>query len=128
MNNCYSYLFKYIIIGDPTVGKSCLLLQFLEGKFKLDSETTIGVEFGSKIIDLDDKKIKLQIWDTAGQEVFKSITRSYYRGSIAAILVYDITNRQSFNNLNKWMEETKTYSNEKLTILLIGNKSDLEDK
>jgi Ras-related protein Rab-2A len=100
----YSYLFKYIVIGDTSVGKSCLLLQFLEKKFKFDHDTTIGVEFGSKIITVKDKHIKLQIWDTAGQETFKSITRSYYRGSIGVILVYDITNRDSFNNISKWLD------------------------
>ena len=102
----YSYLFKYIVIGDTSVGKSCLLLQFLEKKFKFDHDTTIGVEFGSKIINVRDKQIKLQIWDTAGQETFKSITRSYYRGSIGVVLVYDITNRDSFNNVSKWLDET----------------------
>ena len=100
----YSYLFKYIVIGDTSVGKSCLLLQFLEKKFKFDHDTTIGVEFGSKIINVKDKQIKLQIWDTAGQETFKSITRSYYRGSIGVVLVYDITNRDSFNNVSKWLD------------------------
>ena len=121
----YSYLFKYIVIGDTSVGKSCLLLQFLEKKFKFDHDTTIGVEFGSKIITVKDKHIKLQIWDTAGQETFKSITRSYYRGSIGVILVYDITNRDSFNNISKWLDETKSYANDKITVMLVANKTDL---
>lgn len=121
----YSYLFKYIVIGDTSVGKSCLLLQFLEKKFKFDHDTTIGVEFGSKIINVKDKQIKLQIWDTAGQETFKSITRSYYRGSIGVILVYDITNRDSFNNVSKWLDETKSYANDKITVMLVANKTDL---
>jgi Ras-related protein Rab-2A len=124
----YSYLFKYIVIGDTSVGKSCLLLQFLEKKFKFDHDTTIGVEFGSKIINVKDKHIKLQIWDTAGQETFKSITRSYYRGSIGVILVYDITNRDSFNNISKWLDETKSYANDKITVMLVANKTDLEAK
>jgi Ras-related protein Rab-2A len=124
----YSYLFKYIVIGDTSVGKSCLLLQFLEKKFKFDHDTTIGVEFGSKIINVKDKHIKLQIWDTAGQEAFKSITRSYYRGSIGVILVYDITNRDSFNNISKWLDETKSYANDKITVMLVANKTDLEAK
>ena len=124
----YSYLFKYIVIGDTSVGKSCILLQFLEKKFKFDHDTTIGVEFGSKIIPVKDKQIKLQIWDTAGQETFKSITRSYYRGSIGVVLVYDITNRDSFNNVARWLDETKSYANDKVTIMLVGNKTDLEAK
>lgn len=76
----YTYMFKYILIGDTSVGKSCLMLQFVDQKFKAYIDPTIGVEFGSKTIDLDDNKIKLQIWDTAGQENFRSITRSYFRG------------------------------------------------
>lgn len=135
----YSYLFKLIVIGDTSttpnyagVGKSCMLLQFLEKKFKFDHDTTIGVEFGSKIISISERSVKLQIWDTvflwvmqAGQETFKSITRSYYRGSIGVILVYDITNRESFNNIAKWLDETKAYANDKVTALLVANKTDL---
>lgn len=96
---------------------------------------TIGVEFGSKIITVRNKQIKLQIWDTvkplniqAGQETFKSITRSYYRGSIGVILAYDITCRESFNNIAKWLQETKNYSNDKITIILVANKTDLDYK
>eukprot|EP01067_Filipodium_phascolosomae_P001876 Filipodium_phascolosomae@DN2186_c0_g1_i3.p1 len=87
----YAYLFKYIIIGDTGVGKSCLLLQFTDKRFRSDHDLTIGVEFGSRLITLQQKQIKLQIWDTAGQESFRSITRSYYRGAAGALLVYDVT-------------------------------------
>merc|ERR1711879_906953 len=90
----YEEIFKYIIIGDMGVGKSCLLHQFTEQKFIPDSPHTIGVEFGTRIIELGTKKIKLQIWDTAGQERFRAVTRSYYRGAAGALLVYDITRRQ----------------------------------
>ncbi|KRX02412.1 P-loop containing nucleoside triphosphate hydrolase [Pseudocohnilembus persalinus] len=124
----YTYLFKYIIIGDSGVGKSCVLLQFLEKKFKHDHDSTIGVEFGSKILPVNNRQIKLQVWDTAGQESFKSITRSYYRGSICCLLVYDVTNRDSFESLQKWKEEIKQSANEKITIMLIGNKTDLTQK
>ncbi|CAD8072688.1 unnamed protein product [Paramecium sonneborni] len=124
----YAYLFKFIIIGDSSVGKSCLLLQFLDRKFKLDHDTTIGVEFGSRTLNIRQKNIKLQIWDTAGQESFKSITRSYYRGSICAIIVYDVTSRDSFENISRWMEETKSYANDKITLVLVANKTDLSDK
>lgn len=103
MNNNYDYLFKFIIIGDSNVGKSCLLLRFTEEKFKSEHEPTLGVEFGSKHVKIQDQLIKIQIWDTAGQESFKSITRSYYKGSIAALLVYDITKRDSFDNIAKWL-------------------------
>jgi GTPase SAR1 family protein len=89
----YSYLFKYIIIGDTGVGKSCLLLQFTDKRFQPVHDLTIGVEFGARQITVAGKQIKLQIWDTAGQESFRSITRSYYRGAAGALLVYDITRR-----------------------------------
>ncbi|KAM9069987.1 ras-related protein Rab-2B isoform X3 [Sminthopsis crassicaudata] len=87
----YAYLFKYIIIGDTGVGKSCLLLQFTDKRFQPVHDLTIGVEFGARMVNIDGKQIKLQIWDTAGQESFRSITRSYYRGAAGALLVYDIT-------------------------------------
>ena len=87
----YAYLFKYIIIGDTGVGKSCLLLQFTDKRFQQVHDLTIGVEFGARMVKIEEKNIKLQIWDTAGQESFRSITRSYYRGAAGALLVYDIT-------------------------------------
>lgn len=91
--NSYHYLFKFIVIGDTGVGKSCLVLQFIENKTRTTHDVTIGVEFGAKTINVKDKNIKLQIWDTAGQENFRSITRSYYRNAIGALLVYDITRK-----------------------------------
>lgn len=91
----YSYLFKYIIIGDTGVGKSCLLLQFTDKRFRTQHDLTIGVEFGARAVEINNETIKLQIWDTAGQESFKSITRSYYRGAAGALLVYDITRRET---------------------------------
>jgi Ras-related protein Rab-2A len=128
MSNNYDFLFKFIIIGDSSVGKSCILLRFTEGRYKTEHEPSLGVEFGSKNIQVGDQVIKIQIWDTAGQESFKSITRSYYKGSIAALIVYDITRRESFENLSKWLYEVKSHSHEKVEIVLIGNKSDLSSK
>jgi len=125
----YDYLFKYIIIGDTGVGKSCLLLQFTDRRFQPVHDLTIGVEFGARMITaIDGKQIKLQIWDTAGQESFRSITRSYYRGAAGALLVYDITRRETFTHLNTWLEDARQHSNQNMTIMLIGNKSDLEHK
>ncbi|ORX85488.1 ras-domain-containing protein [Basidiobolus meristosporus CBS 931.73] len=124
----YAYLFKYIIIGDTGVGKSCLLLQFTDKRFQPAHDLTIGVEFGARFITVDNKSIKLQVWDTAGQESFRSITRSYYRGAAGALLVYDITRRETFEHLAKWLEDAREHSNDNITILLIGNKSDLEGK
>ncbi|CAD8110936.1 unnamed protein product [Paramecium primaurelia] len=124
----YSYLFKFILIGDTGVGKSCLLLQFIDKRFRQKHEVTIGVEFGAKLIELDGLNIKLQIWDTAGQESFRSITRSYYRSAAGAIVVYDITKRESYENVARWMEEVKQNGNPKLSMLLVGNKGDLESE
>jgi Ras-related protein Rab-2A len=124
----YSYLFKYIIIGDTGVGKSCLLLQFTDKRFQPSHDLTIGVEFGARMINIDNLHIKLQIWDTAGQESFRSITRSYYRGAAGALLVYDITRRETFNHLTRWLEEARSNSNSELLIMLIGNKSDLNHR
>jgi Ras-related protein Rab-2A len=122
----YAYLFKYIIIGDTGVGKSCLLLQFTDKRFRADHDLTIGVEFGARLITIEDKQIKLQIWDTAGQESFRSITRSYYRGASGALLVYDISRRDTFNHLSRWLEEARANASSNMAIMLIGNKCDLE--
>ncbi|CAD8048183.1 unnamed protein product [Paramecium sonneborni] len=126
--NIYNYLFKFIIVGDTNVGKSCLLLQFTDSRFRNEHDATIGVEFGSRNLKINDKQIKLQIWDTAGQESFKSITRSYYRGSIGGILVFDVTNRQSFENVQKWYNEIQGYACDKIEMVIVGNKIDLEER
>ena len=123
----FEYVFKYIIIGDPSVGKSCILNQFLNGAFTEDYDITVGVEFGAKTIDIGDRKVKLQIWDTAGQDSFKSITRAYYRGAASALICYDITCRESFENLQGWLEECKTNGNPEMTLVLVGNKIDMGD-
>ncbi|CAL9748122.1 unnamed protein product [Musa acuminata subsp. burmannicoides] len=115
------YCFLYLL----GVGKSCLLLQFTDKRFQPVHDLTIGVEFGARMITLDSKPIKLQIWDTAGQESFRSITRSYYRGAAGALLVYDITRRETFNHLASWLEDARQHTNPNMTIMLIGNKCDL---
>ncbi|CAH3171049.1 unnamed protein product [Porites evermanni] len=122
----YSYIFKYIIIGDMGVGKSCLLHQFTEKKFMADCPHTIGVEFGTRIIEVSGQKIKLQIWDTAGQERFRAVTRSYYRGAAGALMVYDITRRSTYNHLSSWLTDARNLTNPNTVIFLIGNKSDLD--
>lgn len=116
---------RYIIIGDTGVGKSCLLLQFTDKRFQPVHDLTIGVEFGARLVNIDGKQIKLQIWDTAGQESFRSITRSYYRGAAGALLVYDITRRETFDHLASWLEDARQHANPNMTIMLIGNKADL---
>ncbi|ORX56228.1 ras-related protein rab-2B-like protein [Hesseltinella vesiculosa] len=124
----YSYIIKYIIIGDTGVGKSCLLLQFTDKRFMPAHDLTIGVEFGTRFVVVNDQRIKLQIWDTAGQESFRSITRSYYRGAAGALLVYDITRRETFEHLPTWLKDIRDHANPDTVIMLIGNKSDLDGK
>jgi len=121
----YHYLFKYIIVGDAGVGKSCLLLQFTDKRFRAEHDMTIGVEFGHRVVEIDDQKIKLQIWDTAGQEAFRSITRAYYRGATGALLVYDISRRASFDHLAQWLTDALQHG-PNMVIILIGNKNDLD--
>mmetsp|Transcript_14373 Transcript_14373/g.29120 ORF Transcript_14373/g.29120 Transcript_14373/m.29120 type:complete len:205 (+) Transcript_14373:65-679(+) len=120
----YSYLFKYIIIGDTGVGKSCLLLQFTDKRFQPVHDLTIGVEFGARMITIDNKQIKLQIWDTAGQERFKTITTAYYRGAMGIMLVYDVTNEATFQNIQTWMRAIDQHASESVNKVLLGNKAD----
>lgn len=124
----FKYLFKIILIGDSNVGKSSIMLRFTTNRLKsIDYEPTIGVEFGSKIVQLNSQEnIKLQLWDTAGQESFRSITRSYYRSSIGAILVFDLNCPTSFDNILHWLEETKRYGHDKMQVVLVANKADLQ--
>ena len=124
----YDYLLKYIIIGDAAVGKSNLLLRFAQNDFKMEYQLTIGVEFGAKNLEINNKKYRLQIWDTAGQENYRSITRAYYKNSVCAILVYDITNRDSFEHISTWIEDCLAQSPKTVFMVLVGNKSDLSDK
>ena len=131
-------LFKLIIIGDtgkrPSfsdpagVGKSCLLARVMDNQFKCEHQVTIGVEFGSFIVRLEGKVVKLQIWDTAGQESFRSITRIFYRGAQAVFLVYDITREETFTNVQDWLKEIKQHAAPDVLVYLIGNRADEEDK
>jgi Ras-related protein Rab-2A len=123
-----AYTFKYIIIGESGVGKSCLLLQFTDKRFEPLFDMTIGVEFGARSIQINNQEVKLQIWDTAGQESFRSITRSYYRGACGALLVFDVTNRASFQSLQGWLDDARANCNVPITVMLVGNKADLESK
>ncbi|KAF0030417.1 hypothetical protein F2P81_017148 [Scophthalmus maximus] len=123
---CGDFLFKFLVIGSAGTGKSCLLHQFIENKFKQDSNHTIGVEFGSRVVNVGGKTVKLQIWDTAGQERFRSVTRSYYRGAAGALLVYDITSRETYNALTNWLTDARTLASPNIAIILCGNKKDLD--
>lgn len=122
------YIFKIVLIGDSGVGKSSLLSRFSRNEFNEDLKATIGVDFSTKYIKSNDKNIKLQIWDTAGQERYRAVANAYYRGAVGALILYDISKRVSFININKWLGEIKNVQNENnLVIFLIGSKCDLYD-
>ena len=128
MNN---YQFKYIIIGDSGVGKSSLLLRYTDDRFDSGNNLTIGVEFGTKIININNKTtVKAQIWDTSGQESFRSIVRAYYRNCAIVILVFDITNRKTYKSIDYWINDFKKNTNnniDNIELILIGNKSDMKN-
>ncbi len=119
-------LFKMIVVGDASVGKSCILARYTKKEYKLDYNVTIGVEFCSKYVKVKGNDVKLQIWDTAGQEAFRSIVGSFYRNAKGVLLIYDITSRASFQKIETWLKECKEFCSEHVVLVLVGNKSDLE--
>ncbi|XP_059478737.1 ras-related protein Rab-35-like [Neocloeon triangulifer] len=123
----YDHLFKLLIIGDSGVGKSSLLLRFADNTFSGSYITTIGVDFKIRTVDVDGERVKLQIWDTAGQERFRTITSTYYRGTHGVIVVYDVTNGESFANVKRWLHEIEQNC-EVVNRILVGNKNDSPDK
>lgn len=127
MEGCYDFMFKLLIVGESGVGKTCMLLQYADSVFEENFLSTIGVDFKVKLIDVDDKKVKLQIWDSAGQDRFRNITASYYRNSSGMIIVYDVTNHSTFDKISDWVEEVRRFAPD-VPLLLVGNKCDLDDK
>ncbi|KAI0748404.1 ras-domain-containing protein [Daedaleopsis nitida] len=123
----WHYVLKFIITGDAAVGKSSLLVRLTDQRFLANPDPTLGVEFGSKLITIpeENKVVKLQCWDTAGTESFRSITRSYYRGAAGCLLVYDVTSRQSYVNARSWLADVREHADPHLTCILVGNKVDL---
>ena len=127
-NDDYEALYKVILIGDSGVGKTNILSRYIYNEFKSDSKSTIGVEFASKRITISNTLIKAQIWDTAGHERYRAITNTYYKGSNGCFIVYDITNMQSFENIDKWYTDIEKVANIDITIVIVGNKCDLESE
>ncbi|CAL1379724.1 unnamed protein product [Linum trigynum] len=124
-NQKIDYVFKIVLIGDSAVGKSQLLARFSRDEFNVDSKATIGVEFQTKTLVIDHKTVKAQVWDTAGQERYRAVTSAYYRGALGALLVYDITKRESFDHMARWLSELREHAGDSIVVMLIGNKSDL---
>ena len=119
---------KIVIIGDAGTGKTNILSQYINNKFEQDSKATIGVELSCKTFTINNDKITAQLWDTAGQERYKSITKAYFKGALGALVVYDITNKISFENTEKWISDLRNYTNPNISIILVGNKNDMENK
>ncbi|XP_060271293.1 ras-related protein Rab-8A isoform X1 [Ovis aries] len=128
MAKTYDYLFKLLLIGDSGVGKTCVLFRFSEDAFNSTFISTIGIDFKIRTIELDGKRIKLQIWDTAGQERFRTITTAYYRGAMGIMLVYDITNEKSFDNIRNWIRNIEEHASADVEKMILGNKCDVNDK
>ena len=124
----YEMMFKVVLVGDSFVGKTNIMSKYLKNEFHEDSKATVGVEFGSKQFKIEGHTIKAQIWDTAGQERYKAITSAYYKGAKGAFVVYDITRKGSFESIEKWVNDLTSTADKKLTIVVIGNKCDLEDQ
>jgi len=123
----YDCLLKFILVGDVGVGKSSLLLRFVQDDFHQAGETTIGVEFGVRVLAVDGRRAKLQIWDTSGQEAFRSVTRAYYRGAAGVLLVYDVSRRKTFEHVLSWLQDVRGVQGAP-TLTLVGNKADLEEE
>ncbi|MBN3287486.1 RAB43 protein, partial [Polyodon spathula] len=126
-DDAFDFLFKIVLIGDAGVGKTCVVQRFKSGIFVERQGSTIGVDFTMKTMDIQGKRVKLQIWDTAGQERFRTITQSYYRSANGAIIAYDISKKGSFASVPRWIEDVKKYAGSNIVQLLIGNKSDLTE-
>ncbi|XP_075945942.1 ras-related protein Rab-19 isoform X2 [Anarhichas minor] len=124
----FDFLFKIILVGDSDVGKTCVVQSFKSGIFIAKQQNTIGVDFTVRTLDIDGKKVKMQVWDTAGQERFRTITQSYYRSAHGALVAYDITRRSTFESVSQWIREVEQFGASSVVLILIGNKSDLQDQ
>jgi small GTP-binding protein len=122
------FIMKVIIVGNPSVGKSNLILQYTENKFNSEHSPTLGLDFSTKKVQLNNITFTCQLWDTAGQEQFQSITSKYYKDSTCAVIVFDITDRKSFISVKKWHHDITKECDDNVVIALVGNKCDLENK
>ena len=127
-NNQFDYLFKILIIGESGVGKTCLLLRYAENSFTANHLLTIGIDFKIKMVNIENKIIKLQIWDTAGQDRFRTITKTYYKGSHGVILVYDVCDDKSFANVKNWIKQIEQNARSNICKILVGNKCDKPER
>ncbi|KAL7370645.1 hypothetical protein ABVT39_006644 [Epinephelus coioides] len=127
-DDTFDFLFKIILIGDSNVGKTCVVQNFKSGIFSERQQNTIGVDFTVRTVDIEGKKVKMQVWDTAGQERFRTITQSYYRSAHGAIIAYDITRHPTFDSVTHWIKEVELYGASNVVLVLIGNKCDLEQE
>jgi len=121
----FDYVIKIVLIGESSVGKTNILSRYIKGEYNEDTKTTLGVEFATKVVNILDSKLKLQIWDTAGQERYKAVTSSFYKSSVGALVVFDITKLSSFEKVDTWIKELKEVAGNEVVILLVGNKVDL---
>jgi small GTP-binding protein len=125
----YDYIFKVLLLGDSSVGKTCFLLRFSDDTFTDNHISTIGLDYRLKMVSVNNEAIvKLQIWDTAGQDRFRAITKNYYKGAHGIILLYDVTNPSTFNNIKNWIAQIKDNTSDKVQICLVGNKCDIEEQ
>lgn len=124
----HQYSFKFVLVGDSAVGKTAICKRFCENTFNSNQPQTVGLEFGNRIVEVQKSRIKLQIWDTAGQERYQSVGKAYYRNAIGVLIVFSLTDHESFVSLENWVDQVHKYCHPKVKMLLVGNKSDLIEK
>lgn len=127
-NRPYDEMVKYILIGDSNVGKTSILRQFCHHAFSEKELTTVGLDYGERIISISDRNVMIQLWDTAGQERFRTLTPSYYRSAMGILLVYSVTDKSSFNSIEVWMKQIRQFAVENIPILILCNKADVKEK
>ncbi|PWN43397.1 Rab2/RabB-family small GTPase [Ceraceosorus guamensis] len=128
MSTSWDYLTKFILVGDSSVGKSSILIRLTEQRWLAATDPTVGVEFGSHTFEISGELVRANVWDTAGSEAFRSITQSYYRGAAGALVVYNVTHRDSFLHAAEWLRDVRSLAEDSVTIILVGNMVDLAEE